>query len=561
MPNPMRNLARWRDVQAVLVRYGFETLFDRDEIVEVRHWLQDHLHLAVGEFSDRTTPERLRMMLTDLGPTYVKMGQILSSRSDLMPPDWVAELSKLQDDVPPFLYEDVRQIIQQELNAVPEDIFASFDPEPIAAASIGQVHHAVLKSGESVVVKVQRPNIRAQVQADMEMMRRVASLMEGRTALGKRIGAVGVVDEFAQSLNDEMDYRNEAANADRLRYNLRKYSGVHVPEIYWDWVTPRVLTMEAVQGVKINDLEQLDANGIDKVELADVFIRTIFQQLMIDGFFHADPHPGNLFVDLTDGTLIYIDLGMMGSLIAEQREQLGQIVQCILRRDSREIVRVVLQIGIAFEPVKEVSLRRSVDRIINRYLNASLEQISFAEMMSDILGTILQHGIRLPSEFSLAIKTLIQGEQVGRTLDPQIQIVDIVRTISQQMTWERLDPRNIMAGLGDSLRETRRLSKSLPRAVEELLRQMESGALHIGLDIPDFIQQVRHVYVITNRLTAGLILAGMIIGSAIAMGVSPTASWKFIPIIGIIGFVSSMVVGGFLVADVFFDLWNTRRKK
>lgn len=557
--HPIRNLQRWRVVQAALLHYGFDMLIDREEIVEVRRFVKETLHMPAGQFKGLSQPERIRLMLQDLGPTFVKLGQILSSRSDLLSEEWIEQLSRLQDDVPSFPFEQARAIIESELGAPIAENFLEFESQPIAAASIGQVHRAKLPDGTQVVIKVQRPNIQAQVAADMDIMREIARLFETRTSLGKRLGLTGVVDEFSRSLRDEMDYRNEAANADRLRRNLADYEDVHVPIIYWELVTTRVLTMEAVEGVKASEIEKIKAAGIDTKALADTFIHTIFQQLLLDGFFHADPHPGNLLINLESGCLNYIDLGMMGSLLSEQRELMAQMVKAILRRDSREVVRLVMQVGTPIGKVKESPLRRSVDQIINRYLDASLSSISFAQLMNDILRAVSSNGIRLPSEFSLAIKTLVQGETIARSLDPDIQIIEIIEDVSRQILWQQLNPQTLLNQLSGAIREANRLARSLPHAAESLLTQMENGSLHIGLDIPDFQRTVSHITTIANRLTAGLIIAGMIIGSAIAMGISPQQSWSFLPVLGIIGFILSMTVGGFLVWNVFLDIWRHRK--
>jgi ubiquinone biosynthesis protein len=558
---PIRNIQRWRTVQAILLRYGFDFLIGREEIAEVRRFLHNTMRLPMGEFNELSLPERVRLMLQELGPFYVKLGQILSSRANYLPQEWITELSRLQDAVPPFPYEQVQTIILTELGGLPEDIYAEFDPVPTAAASIGQVHRARLEDGTDVVVKIQRPNIQQQVQADVAIMREIARLVEDRTALGKRIGITGTIEEFAQVLREEMDYRNEAANADRLRKNLKDFWQVRVPLMVWNLTTPRVLTMQWISGVKINDMEKLRESGCDLHELADVFIRSLFQQLLVDGFFHADPHPGNLFVDLEECKLAYIDMGMTGSLMSEQREMLGEIVLNLLRRDSREVTRLLMKVGTRFKPVNEANMRRAIDRIIMRYLDVSLAQVSFSEMMSDLLRAVFTNGIRLPSELSIAVKALMQGEQVARDLDPDIKVFEILRSISQQLLLQRLDPRVFASHLADLLREANRLSRVIPRATETLLTQMAEGTFHIGLDIPDFKREVSHLYAIANRLTAGLILAGMIIGSAIAMGVPPDQSWSLIPILGVVGFILSMVIAGMLVSSVFLDQWDIRRKR
>jgi len=557
----VRSLARWRDVQVILVKYGFDILIDREEINDIRFLLKKRLKVSIGSFEGLSTPHKVRIMLQELGPTYVKLGQILSSRTDLIGEAWTSELARLQDEVAPVSFEQVRKTVEEDLEKPLEALYLSFDPLPLAAASIGQVHRAVLMDRSPVVVKVQRPRIQQQVQSDIEIIREIVKIIEARFSWGKRYDLVHVVEEFARTLMEEMDYRNEAANARRLRDNMESEAHVHVPFIHDELTSRRVLTMEDVPGVHIDDLEKLDAAKVDRPFLANVFIASIFKQLLLDGFFHCDPHPGNLLVNLDERTLNYIDLGQMGSLLPEQREQLCDMVLAIMQRDSKEVTRLLMTIGNPYQKVNEMALRRSVDHILYRYLEDSLEHISLASLLREVLSAVFESGIRLPAEFSMAIKTFVQGEAVAHVLDPDIVVIEIAHNVAQRILWQRMDPRLVSKKVDDTLRETMRLAQSLPRTTDILLHQLESGALKIGLDMPDFGRQVEHLSGITNRMTVGLIFMGSFIGSAIAMGVSPDTHWPIIPIIGVVGFVLSLVLGGLLVWLVFWDMWVSKGGK
>jgi ubiquinone biosynthesis protein len=561
LTRPVRSLARWRDVQVILLKYGFDILIDREEINDIRILLKKRLKVSIGSFEGLSTPHKVRMMLQELGPTYVKLGQILSSRNDLIGDLWTSELARLQDNVPPFAFEQVRRTIEEDLGKSLEELFLSFEVEPIAAASIGQVHRATLVDRGAVVVKVQRPRIHQQVQSDIEIMREIAKLIETRFGWGKRFGIIQIVEEFARTLLEELDYRNEAANARRLRYNMESEAHVHVPSIYNEMTSQRVLTMEDVQGVRIDDLSKLNEAEIDRPFLANIFISSIFKQLLLDGFFHCDPHPGNLLVNLDERTLNYIDLGQMGSLLTEQREQLCDVVGAIMQRDSKEVTRLLMVIGHPYQKVNEIALRRSVDHILYRYLEDSLEHISLASLLNEVLTAVFESGLRLPGEFSMAIKTIIQGEAVAHVLDPDIVVLDIARKVAEQILWQRMDPRQVTHQVNDVLKEVIRTAQTLPHAAEILLHQLENGSLKIGLDVPDFGRQVDRLSGITNRMTVGLIFMGSFIGSAIAMGVSPDTHWPIIPIIGVIGFVLSLVLGGLLVWLVFWDMWISKGGK
>ncbi|NPV07692.1 MAG: AarF/ABC1/UbiB kinase family protein [Anaerolineae bacterium] len=552
---------RWREVQAVLLRYGFESLIEKDRIRTARQWLEKELHLRPADIEGRSAPERARLMLEELGVSYVKLGQIMASRSDLLPAEWVSELSRLQDDVAPFPYEQVRQIIVDELGAPPEELFARFEEQPLAAASIGQVHRALLPARRPVVVKIQRPGIEPQIRADLEMLRRVARLAEARTAWGRESDAVSIAEEFARSLLDELDYINEGRNAERLRHNLAALPQVHVPAIYWELTTSRVLTMERVSGIRIDDLEALDQAGIDRATLADRFIRSMFQQSLVDGFFHADPHPGNVLVNPETGDLTYIDLGMMGTLMEEQRELLGDMLVAAVQRDSREVVRIALEIGTSTGEVQEPALRRDVDRLLNRYLTTGLADIALTSTLGDVMDAISKAGIRLPSDLTLASKAMVQAEAIARKLDPELKVVEIAEAAIEQAAAHRFEARTVMTQLSRDARDAVRLARSLPRVMDRLLHQIESGAVQVHLDAPGWKDQVRHLSTIANRLTAGLVVIGMAVGSAIAMGVSPQESWSFIPVLGALGFSLSTALGGVLVWSVLRDMWRTGRQR
>ena len=560
---PVRNIRRWREVQAVLFRYGFDFLLDTKEIRSIQSLLNTRLNLPLSlpqsELAKFSLPQRVRLMLQELGPTFVKLGQILSSRSDLLPKEWIDELSRLQDDVPPFAFEEVQEIISAELGPI-EELFLDFDPEPIAAASIGQVHNAILPDFSEVVVKVQRPNIGPRVNSDLVFVREIARLINTRTDWGKKYGVMALVDEMSRTINEEMDYRFEATNADRLRWNLASMHRVQVPYMYWNLTTSRVLTMEMIKGVKVNDLNRIDSAGLDREELAKIFIRSIFKQLLVDGFFHADPHPANILVNLEEKKLAYIDLGMMGSLLPEQREQLGDILLAILQRDTESILRLALALGTPFEEVNEIKLRRQMAHLIHEYMEAPLERFSFSNLLSKVLTTIFFNGIRLPAELGWAAKTLLQGEEVGRTLYPEILIGEILQDVSKQVILNKLNPKTIIMDSASSIREYASLIEMLPNSLVSIIRQIERGDLRVRLEINDLRELVSQLLIIVNRLITGLVLVGMLIGSALAMSVSKDQTWGVIPILGTIGFILSMGLGLIMFINVWGDIGEKRKR-
>jgi ubiquinone biosynthesis protein len=557
--SPIKNLKRWREVQVIMVRYGFDILFETQELQEIQKFLRDKVGISLKEPDHRSVQMRARLMLEELGPTYIKLGQILSSRTDLLPGEWIEEFSKLQDEVPPFAYEQVEQVFLEEFEQTPEELFFEFETEPIAAASIGQVHRAKLMDLSDVVVKVQRPGIIDQVTADIEIIKEIANLIEARTQIGKQYGVRLFAKEFTDTIKRELDYTIEANNADRLRRVLAHYPNVHVPFIYKTLSSKRILTMEKIDGVKANDIKAIENAGVDRKKLADTFINSILHQVMIAGFYHADPHPGNVLINLEKQTINYIDLGMMGTLLQDQREQLGEIVSALIERDSREVMRLILILGDPYKPVDEVSFQRDIDRMIGMYLDAALEDFSLAGVLSEVLSLVMKYHIRIPGELSLGFKPLIQGEALAHTLDPEVVIVDIAKSISKQMFLNQFDPKALSLEVFRAAREIKRLIRTLPPNFESIIQQLKQGKLTLVLDIPDIDNYVDELKTIVNRIAVGLILAGMIIGSAIVMGVSTETSPAYVPILGTIGFIIAMVIGGGLGFTVFWSMWRTTR--
>ncbi|NSW52480.1 MAG: AarF/ABC1/UbiB kinase family protein [Anaerolineae bacterium] len=551
---PIRNLRRWRELQAILFRYGFDFLTDIKEVRSIQQTLKTlnlPFSLPESRLHELSTPERVRRMLQDLGPTYVKLGQILSSRSDLLPESWVVELAKLQDSVPPFSFEIVENTIREELGSM-EEIFLFLDPEPIAAASIGQVHYAILKDFSQVVVKVQRPNVEEKIQSDLEFVRDIAKLMHNSTDWGKKYGVVGIAEELIRTLMDELDYNIEATNADRLRRNMERFDEIHVPVVYWPYTTKRVLTMEAIDGFKINDIENIATLDLDRQKVSKIFIHSILHQAFINGFFHADPHPGNLMIEKKTNRLVYLDTGMMGSLLPEQRDQLGEVVQAIIRRDTETILRLALKLGVPFQPVNERKLRRDMDHMINQYLEAPLDRLEISRLLTEVLTMIFESGIRLPPVLGVSAKALLQAEDVARTLNPDIVVVEVMQDVSYQVYLNKINPGKLFWSTTGTIRDFQDLLRMLPRAVSTILADLQKGELKVGIEITDLKDIIGNILIIANRLIVGLVLIGMIIGSALAMGVSPRDTYPIVPIMGMIGFFISIVVA----ISMFLQVWS-----
>jgi ubiquinone biosynthesis protein len=495
-------------------------------------------------------------MIEALGPTFIKLGQVVSSQTQSIPQDWMAELEKLQDSIPAFPEDQVRKAIINELHAPPEQLYKSFEMTPLAAASIGQVHSAVLMDNQAVVVKVQRPQIVPQIEADISIMREAARLLEGATNWAKNYGASKIVAEFADSLFAELDYRNEGRNADLLRRNLSGIRGMRTPYIYWELVTDKVLTMERIEGVKVTQVEVLRQAKLDLNKLADTFIRGMVQQILIDGFFHADVHPGNVFVDPKSGDIILIDLGMTGSLDETQRVELGSLIRALGKRDAHKVTQVILSLGEPYKPIQTETLEYDVKRLLKRHLGGSLSEFSYAKFLSELLSTLFSHGVRVPADLLFALKAVMQTEQIARTLNPDIKITDIALTASRQVYGYQFKPQMLKSHLSNALEQAMVLTPLLGDAIEQYLRDMKSGKRTIRLDASDLKPDLRQISTIGNRLTLALLLVGTIIGSVMAMSASQGDSTRVIYFLGVTGYVVSLVLIAILILALIRELWR-----
>ena len=408
---------RLMEIYEVFLRYGADAVFDRGLAGNVRRALQGWFWSEHVE--PLTTPQKVRLMLEELGPTYVKFGQIISSRADTLPSDWEDELARLQSHVRPFPVEQAREVIAGELGAPPEELFESFDPKPLAAASLAQVHRATLVGGRPVVVKVQRPNIESQVGSDLMILDYAARFAERRSATARDSGAHEIIDEFGGALELELDYRLEAYNARRLARNLEPLNGVAVPEVIREFSRRRVLTMEFVEGVEANDREAILAAGLDPEEIADNAVRAAIKMIVIDGFFHADPHPGNVLVNLETGVLTFIDAGMVGELSLRQRLNLVGLLYTSTKNDPRALAQSLRALS---EPFRETDAK-AFDQEFAHHIGPLMdvpegEKLDLAGIISTSMDLLRDNGYRPDPQLSLAMKAMTQSAEFMKILYP-----------------------------------------------------------------------------------------------------------------------------------------------
>jgi len=533
----IRHLRRYREIAQVLLRHGFGELVELVERLPSLPLPRRLLRRLRPPAPALGTPRRLRMALEELGPTFIKLGQVLSTRPDLLPPDFIAELSRLRDDVPPGPWEPVRQLIEEELGAPLEELFASFDPQPLAAASLAQVHPATLADGTEVVVKVQRPGIEGTIETDLEILADVARLFQERTVLGDIYDLPGVVEEFAATLRAELDFYREGRNADRFRANFAGEGFLYIPKVYWDLTTRRVLVLERIEGIRIDDVEALDAAGYDRYRVALHATRMVVKEVLEDGFFHADPHPGN-FVVMPGEVIGAMDFGMVGYLTHRDRTDLVRLYIYVVQLDEEGIVEQLVRMGMVGGKVDRDRLRRDVGRLLRKYQGLPLKAIRAGEIMQEALPIAFRHRLRLPSELWLLGKTLAMMEGVGMRLYPDFDPFTVSEPYVRRFIIQLLSPAEWGSTLLRSMSDWAYLTTLLPRVGARLLTQAERGELEIGLRHLGLEQALRRLDRLVSRLSLSLLVAAMIVGLALLVPAFHLAEQG--------GLMTALVVAGFV---------------
>ncbi len=550
-----RHLRRYREIIYVLVKYGFGELVDQLDLAVYLPLSRRWGRREVVEKPHLTTPERVRLAIEELGPTFIKLGQIMSTRPDLIPPPYLAELEKLQDTVPPAPWQVVKGELEKELGAPLEEVFVSFETEPVAAASLAQVYCATLPGGEEVVVKVQRPNIERVIETDLEIFFDLARLLQERTPLGELYDLPEIAEDFAFTLRAEMDYRREGYNAERFRRNFAHEPYLHIPRVYWDYTTRRVIVFERIRGIKIDDVQALDAAGLDRHQIALNCARMIVKEILEDGFFHADPHPGN-FVVMDEGIIGAMDFGMVGHLSQRLKEDLVRLFVVAVQLDSEGVVEQLIRMSAAPRGVDVERLRRDIERLLTKYQGLPLKEIRAQEVVREIIPVAYRHRLRLPSDLWLLVKTLNMLEGVGLRLDPDLDIFaesqPYVDRFIREMTSPRFWGRKVMQGAG----EWGELFAVLPRRIPRFMDRVEAGDLELTLKLKEMSNALGKIDRIANRLAVSILVAAFIVALALLLPtfISHQAVWMII--LAGFAFISASLLGLWLL----YSIWRAGRQ-
>ncbi len=554
----VRDLGRLQDIASVLIRWGFGDVVKRMGMAGVLEKAGRLLHWqAVEEGRLRMdVPTRLRCTLQDLGPTFVKLGQVLATRVDLLPPAWIDELGKLQNAVPALPWDAVLPQLREDLGAEPEAVFACVEHEPLAAASLAQAHRAWLADGSAVVLKIRRPGIRDTVEADLRLLKHLAVIVEKNLPELRRYHPQRIVQQFSASLRRELDFAAECRNAERIAHNFAGRDDIVIPRVYWQWTCERLNVQECLEGVPGRDLAAADAMGLDRVQLARTGAGLVLKMVLEDGFFHADPHPGNIFY-MPDGAIGVIDFGMVGRVTEQRRFQIVRLLHGLVVHDSAAVAEVLADWTEENNDIDEVRLQESADVFVDQYRGVPLKDLRMGAMLGDVTAMLREHGLSLPADLALMIKAFLTLEGMGRQLDPDFDMASEARPYLERAMLERFAPdvlvrrgRRTLSGLVDLLRD-------MPRDVHRLLQSARRGKLQMHIEVDTLRAFGEQVDRAANRLTMGIITASLVIGSSIVMNsVGGGVSNRWLMALGVLGFVGAALCGVWIL----FSIWRSGRR-
>ena len=545
------DMGRLYDIAGVLVRHGLGDSVRRlglaDRLARAGHVL--HWEHA-ADLARLAPPVQVRLAMEELGPAFVKLGQILAGRADLFAPEWIAEFGKLHSHVPAVPLDTLRAQLREDLGGEPEAVFARFDTEPLAAASIAQVHRAQLVSGEEVVVKIRRPGITAVVEADLRLLGRLAALAEAEMEWLKPYRPQLLVREFAKSLRRELDLAAECHHAERIAANMKDLPSIVVPKVYWQHTGARVNVQDYVSGVPGNQLELLTPEaGFDRCLLARNGAQAVLKMIVQDGLFHADPHPGNVFY-LAGNRLAFIDFGMVGRLSKRRREELLQLLLGLVERQAQAVAEVLLDWTGDDHAVNLSQLEGEIEAFVDQYHGTPLAELNLGQMLSDITSILRDNRLGLPSDLALLIKAFISLEGMGRGLDPGFSVVTQATPMLRQMVRATYQPRALALRGWSALRRTLRFAEQLPHDLSKLLRNARRGRVHVGIELAHLRRVGDQIDRAASRLSMALIIAALVVGSSIVMNVQGGPMVFGLPLFGFLGFVGAVLGGLWLLRSI-----------
>ncbi len=538
-----RNLQRLRGIVIIFMRHGLYGIMER---VHLHLLIPIHRRIRKKRISEKaevlSVPERLRLAFEQLGPTFIKLGQLIASRPDLVPEDIYGEFKKLLDEVPPFPYEEVKRLVEAELKAPLSEIYGDFEKRPMAAASIAQVHRAALRDGTPVVVKIQRPHIERIIDTDIELMYIMAKLLDRYVPETRIYDPVGIVDEFSRAIRKELDFTLEASNMVKISQNFRGDGRVVIPKVFWDYTTSKVLTIERIDGTRIDDLETLEKRGIDCRKVALLLTDVFFMQIFRYGLFHGDLHAGNIFV-IEEDRLGFVDFGIVGRVSEDMLDRLAKVFMAVVKGDYRIVVDTYLEMGLVPEQTDIEALKRDYRDLLDTYLSKPLKEAKLGELLMDYTKIASHYKIKLPTDLVLLDKCILELEGLVRQLNPDLNTLEVAERYAGELMKMRYSPSRMAREVMDVAYDLDKTAKVLPGQLRQLMKKMINDKftidfVHIGLE--NLIDEIDRS---SNRLSLGLIISALIIGSSLIMMTGQGPFFMGFPVLGFVGFVTAGVLG------------------
>lgn len=550
-----RSFKRYNQILRVFVKYGFEDLVAQMIASSSFRWLRRFIPRTTRKRAKLHTKwEKMRIVCEELGPTFVKFGQILSNRSDLLPVELITEFAKLQDNVPPFSGEEAKKVLETELKKSTDVLFAKFDLEPFASASMAQVHRAVLNNGDRLAIKIQRPNIEAVIVEDIRVMYTIAGILERRFPSVKAFDPIGLVRNFEESILKELDFIHESINAQRFYHNLvndPKAVGTKCPKIYQDLTTKRVLTMEFVKGTKISNYEQFLVDGHDRIRIAERLATSYIKQVFEYGFFHADLHPGNILV-LPNGDLCFLDFGLMGSIMKRDIEMFGRMFVAVKDKDIKKIIRSLQQMSGEFTVKNMHDLEFAINEFVNNYSVRSIHMNEMSYVLLELRDIVVQYGLKVPSHFFLLARSMVTVEGVIHNLDPKLDLMDLARPFMRRIIAKKMNPIAWGEKIFNTLYEFGAHMEDFPRDLKNAIRRINSGQISVNLNHKGIDPMVHTLNRITKQIVASVLVAGLLVASVLMIINSVGPEYKGYSVLGIIG----LILSGIVVIGMVRDIWR-----
>ena len=546
-----RHIKRYRQIFSVLLKYGFEDIVERlKRNTFVRFGRKFFRRTKSAEkFEHLSTAQRLRMALAELGPTFIKLGQILSTRPDLVPLEFIKELEKLQDQVPPFPSDQAMKIVSAELNKSIADVFLSFSEQPIAAASIAQVHRATLRNGHPVVVKIQRPHISKMIETDISILYDLATILEKYLPESELYNPTAIVDEFAKTIRAELDFVREGRNIDRFRAYFKDDPTLYIPAVYWEATTSHILTMEFIDGCKISEIDFSQRRDLDRKIIARHGAMATLKMIFEMGLFHADPHPGNIFV-LKNNVLAPLDFGMVGRLDEQTKNYLRNLLSAIVEKNIDRIIRIFIEAEVIDDATNNRLLRFDLNDFIDTYYGLPLYQLKIEKLFGDLIDVLRRHRITLLSDVVLMAKALATIEGVGRSLDPEFNMMTLIEPYAMQLISQPFAPKKQLKDMTQFALDTEALLKILPAELKYILKKVKKGKMNLIFEHRGLDRLITELDKSSNRLSFSLIIAALIIGSSIIIFSGKGPFIFGLSVFGLIGYLIAAVLGLWLVIAI-----------